>query len=1377
MADPRTEVIVREGGQEIARHVVAPSDYVIGRDPECGIAIPSPALSGRHAQLSVGADEVHVEDLGSGSGTFVDGVPVTGRTRVAPEQQIQLGPISISVRRFLAAVHDATVTISDVTITAPQDPGPTIQEVAEASDGVSVKFADAGKYEVGHEVARGGMGAVLQAKDRMIRRGVAMKVMLRAGADESVARFVEEAQITGQLEHPGIVPVYDLGLDANHCPYYTMKFVRGLTLRAVLEGLRRQDGKFLADYPLGKLLTIYQKVCDALAFAHARGVIHRDLKPDNIMIGDYGEVLVMDWGLAKICGSAAAATGSAAITAAGGTHPGISSARQDQGDSARTLVGDVMGTPTFMSPEQASGAVGKMDARSDIFALGAILYNILTLDLPFHGATVKEVLEKVRRVQVPAAAAATAGRKRLGHLPGGRVPASLSAVAHKAMARRSEERYQSVPELQRDIEAYQNGFATRAEHAGLAKQLALLVKRHKAMCGTACAAGLLIVGLTVWFVINLQASERKATHHAELATHNAQVAAANEQKALAEKEATRHALAQAQLALAEAAFRAQDGLGMQAALAGVPEDLRDSNWNYLLAQSDTSIATLRSHASQKIESAVPHPQKPGIFAMVGADGWAALVEARTGARLMEFQANFKKEGGDRKYRLALAPDGERLAIGRSSGGIVVYHVPDGKKLLEWDTAGAGWLTYSPDGRQLLEVQPQQISLWDATTGRQIWSRPTPFAHAVFHPNGRSVVAASRGAIIILHVTDGTVVRELPGVRNWVSALAVRPDGQVMWVSDNYGWVRCLALGDGHTCYELRVASDVQNAPIDALVYIPDGDRLVTVASFIGNRDSVHVWDAQSGNLLQTLLGNTGHGEGLSYHPLSGELVVMGSLMTKIWAIGQRQERWRNHPIFAHPMSFWSTEDWLFSDGGLLDLTQAEPHKHLLWKTEAPMTWATVSLDGRCAAYKLNGPSNMVYYVRANGQTVEEVSRFQQRNDGWELVLSPKGDRLLCGSNVVDPLTGGVLQRLERNGSMNAPPIWLNQTQVVMAVTVNGTRGLPGSQEQLIVCDTTTGKALRTAVNPSLIFAIAAAPDGQTIAEAGADRMVRLRDPATLAVTRTFRAHNALITGLAFHPHRPILATCSEDMTVKLWDLEADRLLEELRGPTTRMQSLCFSPSGRRLACNTNGTLSWIWEPDSLSPDAVKPQADGWEDLLGKLQRNDVTRNGNGWQFNSGVLVGPNRHFGAVALPGNFAQRSYQVRLKLRQLSAQDSIHIILPVADHHTTFMLDGYLARGCWSCLHTISDTDGAHQPGTVIGKVVKDSELHDLELIVHLKDGGVRFESRLDDQPLYQWSGPAGALGLVTGWPTLPAGCIGLGAHAGDWVVYAVKVKALEN
>lgn len=369
--------------------------------------------------------------------------------------------------------------------------------------------------------AEGGMGVILRARDLNISRTVAMKVIKDDIADPGfILRFVDEARITGQLEHPNIVPVHEAGVNERGEVFYTMKFVKGTTLKKVLTSLAADSNDALAKYPIPALLTIFQKVCDAIAFAHSRGVIHRDLKPENIMLGDYGEVLVMDWGLAKILRTGEAAgrrTGdspsgdSSDVPAAGAVssprsiaHSMIAGAR-DESDSA-TKTGAILGTPRYMAPEQATGDIEHMDARTDIYALGAILHEILALRPAIAGKNAEEIISNV----VGGNIAPLPLNAELKHCPGGRIPESLAAVARKALALKPVDRYATVTALQAEITRYQTGFATSAENAGLGKQIALLVKRNKGIALTAAAAWLIITALAVWFVLNVTQERNKA---------------------------------------------------------------------------------------------------------------------------------------------------------------------------------------------------------------------------------------------------------------------------------------------------------------------------------------------------------------------------------------------------------------------------------------------------------------------------------------------------------------------------------------------------------------------------------------------------------------------------------------------------------------------------------------------------------------------------------------------------------------------------------------------------------------------------------------------------------------------------------------------------
>jgi serine/threonine protein kinase len=305
----------------------------------------------------------------------------------------------------------------------------------------------------------GGMGAVVEAEDLATKRIVAMKVLLNANMPEDVARFVEEAQVTAQLEHPNIIPIYELNVNELDKPYYTMKLIRGDSLREVLRLLATASPMFQSRYPLGELLTIFQKVCDAISYAHSKGVVHRDLKPDNIMLGGYGEVVVMDWGLAKTLGH------SANVAADAIEQTMVRSARTEDTDEFVTMAGRAIGTPQFMSPEQASGQSHEVDSRADVYALGALLYEIITLQPPVAGMDTDEIFEKVigGRIQKPSDVVAG---KRLPHLPDGKVPEALAIIAMKAMSRERDDRYATVRELQAEVQAFQSS-QERPLHFGL----------------------------------------------------------------------------------------------------------------------------------------------------------------------------------------------------------------------------------------------------------------------------------------------------------------------------------------------------------------------------------------------------------------------------------------------------------------------------------------------------------------------------------------------------------------------------------------------------------------------------------------------------------------------------------------------------------------------------------------------------------------------------------------------------------------------------------------------------------------------------------------------------------------------------------------------
>lgn len=333
------------------------------------------------------------------------------------------------------------------------------------------------KYIVDRTIGKGGMGAVLSTVDQDIRRKVAMKVMLSKDSADTpkVKRFLEEAQITGQLEHPNIVPVHEIGIDEDSKIYFTMKLVQGENLETILANCENNVEDYSEKFSLGNLIQLFMKLCDGISYAHSKGVIHRDLKPENIMIGSFGEVLVMDWGIAKIIGQKDTVAENSV------------SQLEDSAKHTQTMEGIVLGTPAYMPPEQAWGHISELDERSDIFSLGAILYKILTLKAPYEGQNLMAVLQKAQNRELVSPDIRT---------PQKNIPAELNAICLKALAYEQEKRYGSVLELKRDLQLYLDGKSVSAKKDNLFIRTKKWILRNKiASMGIAAAVICLVAGV------------------------------------------------------------------------------------------------------------------------------------------------------------------------------------------------------------------------------------------------------------------------------------------------------------------------------------------------------------------------------------------------------------------------------------------------------------------------------------------------------------------------------------------------------------------------------------------------------------------------------------------------------------------------------------------------------------------------------------------------------------------------------------------------------------------------------------------------------------------------------------------------------------------
>ncbi len=381
----------------------------------------------------------------------------------------------------------------DPEISRPQ----ALPSVEDPSQEVVQRLADhaprKSRYVQRGEVARGGMGLVLKVWDQDLRRQLAMKVVLgkKGGAraqeadPKTLGRFLEEAQVTAQLEHPAIVPVHELGLDEEGRVYFTMQLVRGRNLGQIFALVKEEK----EGWTQTRALLVILQVCDAMAYSHAKGVIHRDLKPDNVMVGRFGEVYVMDWGLARVLGRQD--LHDIRIKRDPSTLSFVASDRragaQTSSDSALyTMDGDVVGTPSYMSPEQARGQVELLGPRSDVYSVGAMLYQLLTGEAPYVPAGSKVNAHLVLRWLLE-------GPPQPLDAHDSKVAPELAAICEKAMARLPETRYADMSELAEDLRAYLERRVVKAYEAGASAEFRKWIARNKSTA--AAGAGALLIAL------------------------------------------------------------------------------------------------------------------------------------------------------------------------------------------------------------------------------------------------------------------------------------------------------------------------------------------------------------------------------------------------------------------------------------------------------------------------------------------------------------------------------------------------------------------------------------------------------------------------------------------------------------------------------------------------------------------------------------------------------------------------------------------------------------------------------------------------------------------------------------------------------------------
>ncbi len=1074
-------------------------------------------------------------------------------------------------------------------------------------------------YRPGREIARGGMGAVLDARDPKLGRSVAMKVMLRRNAtEEEKQRFLQEALALGQLPHPNIVPIHDLGTDAQGRLFYTMKLVQGVTLHEIIGKLKARDAETLARYPLDSLLTIFQKVCDAVAFAHSQGIIHRDLKPQNIMVGEFGEVLVMDWGLAKILpgttagaalarpapgtgpmgtlvltptpapgapdaadtptiasvpDSAASAGASAAISAPLLFTDGPDTPVTHLTGSQLTLDGTVMGTPNYMAPEQAAGRTAELDERADVYALGGLLYALLALRPPVEGREVNEVLSRVRHGDLTPPARLQEN-STFPHLPDGRVPDALSAVAMQALALEPGERYRTVGELQAEVRAYQAGFATTAERAGALTQLRLFLRRHRVISAAAAVIALLAVA----FIHRLARERDVAERNEAKAVAAQQEANANAKKAQGLAEDQRREAARARVLLADAAYLAADRLGMVQALDQCPEDLRKQNWHYLDAKRDTSLGALRVPDFEQPTAIAAAPEQPGVFALANGRGELGFIHAASSTILTQV-----KTGRGGIQQLAFAPNGRLLALARRGATEVDLHrVADGVRLrsIPLPQSSPHWIALFEHGQRdlLISVHPQPttsrstVRLTDAQSGIQLWEAQFPgyVATATMNPAGDRVAVCGGGQVrrvVLLNARDG---RECARVEVYPHAVAFSPDGRRLAVGSVAGELLLIETETGTVVQRGRI----HPSSLVSLAWLGDRHVLTTGSEgkFSEGRWLFRVVDTETLAVRGSFFGlRQGPNQPVwSAHPATDELLTHESPPRRWRFPVAREIARRSHTseqawggVFVSSERLVARKSFGLSlyDERLVE-QRSQPHWNLHLAASHPP-----SGQFALARHIRNEPPGLSLFSFTN-QTAVEIRSLPIRVLANSLAFDAGGQRLLVATRdgAVEGFSLADGRNLFRHEGSHERAVFAGTNFFSLASIGTGTHTAHRLERRLAA----PGGTVASLPGHSLLRALAITPDERLVAYAGSDRQVYFADAmplpdGSIRERGAFRAHDGEIGALAFHPTQPILASASADGSVKLWHHRDMRQpLEWFLGLEGMPIALSFSPDGKRL---------------------------------------------------------------------------------------------------------------------------------------------------------------------------------------------------------------------
>jgi len=1005
---------------------------------------------------------------------------------------------------------------------------PTEDSPAQSAIGTVRYFGD---YELLEEIARGGMGTVFKARQTSLNRLVAIKV-ISAGTlatEESVKRFKAEAESAASLSHPNIVPIFEIGRHKGQ-HYFSMALIEGPTLRATLA---REKSRRLESLPgAAKLVAT---IARAVHYAHQRGVLHRDLKPANILIDAKDQPHLTDFGLAKLI----------------------------EKESTLTHTNTVMGTPAYMSPEQARGETKDVTTAADVYGLGAVLYETLTGSPPFGGGTSMETIRQVLD-QEP----------RRPSLLNPEIDRDLETICLKCLEKEPGRRYGSAEALAEDLEHWLRSEPITARPISNFERAKKWVRRRPAIAALGVLSLVSLLALAIGSTIAAWRINR-AHHMARARELQARRAAYGGNMNLAQQAWEQNNMARVRQLLHET--------------AAYPD--RDFEWYYWQRQTRLDLKTLRGHLD-RIRAVAISPD--GNRILTGSlDMTAKVWEANTGRELLTL-------AGHKSFvwAVAFSPNGRFMVTGSWDQTAKIWDADNGRLLhtLKGHKGGVRAVAVSPDGQRIVTgIDNGKAKVWLAATGQELFTFEghgrIPVISAAFSPYGHRVVTGCwRQTAKLWDADSGRELLTLVGHEDGVWSVAFSPDGQRI-VADYGQKARVWDAASGQVV--LTIDGHPGSAGVNAVAFSPDGQWIVT-----GSLDrTAKVWDANTGVELNTLRG---HSLGIFAVAVSsnGQRIVTGSWdhTAKVWDATSVREV---VTLSGHEDRVWSVA---FSPDARWILSGSRDRTVRLWDAASGQQVRTFQNHGAWIRSVAFSPDGRRIVTGGDDRTVKvsdlasgrELHTLGANGRVWSVAFSPDGQRIVVGSD--DRLAklwdaGSGRESLTLKGHLGGVRF--------VAFSPDGRRIVTASEDQTAkVWDADSGRELHTVRgHKDGIWSAVFSPHGEWIVTASEDQTAKVWEAASGRELFTLKGHTRGVRAVAFSVNGQRIITGSDDRTVKVWDAASARELLTLKGHTGGICSVAVSFDGQRIVSGSMDRTVRIWEAASSRQVALWQEEEQLTDAL------------------------------------------------------------------------------------------------------------------------------------------------------------------------------------